>query len=217
MPTSSDGKSLGIFPNPSVHLSTPNHHELAAMHSAASAQNLFARQDWWEVIDALGIPSTGARTAFAVATSSALVDQGVPQQAVQLLPFIPTLLVKLGADGVLLVQLLRAGDARLTSPETRQYIISRCNNGTEDSLGVGGVYMRLFPAAEKVKPEDVVSVNGVGDTFAGAIVAGLAKMEKQGRERRVEALVGVAQRAAVESLKSKEAVASSVARLREEL
>jgi len=37
----------------------------------------------------------------------------------------------------------------------------------------GGVYMRLFPPVEVV--EDIVSVNGVGDTFLGVLVVGLAK------------------------------------------
>lgn len=77
-------------------------------------------------------------------------------------------------------------------------------------MGVGGVYMRLFPAVEEVRIEDVVSVNGVGDTFAGTLVAGLA-----GRDgRRVEEIVDIAQRAAVLSLKSKEAVSPGLGTLR---
>lgn len=148
---------------------------------------------------------------MAMATSSALVDQGIPQMAVQLLPFIPTLLTKLGAEGVLLTQLLKVGDERLESAEAAPFILSRCGNGTEGTLGVGGVYMRLFPAAERVSEEDVVSVNGVGDTFAGTIVAGLA------RGRRVEDVIGVAQRAAVLSLKSAEAVSGELVGLRSEL
>ncbi|KJX98026.1 IdgA domain protein [Zymoseptoria brevis] len=209
--------TLATYPHPSIHLSTPNIHELTSMHAAARSAGLMDREDWWSVIDALGIPPTGARTAFALATSSALVDQGIPQQAVQLLPFIPTLLTKLGAEGVLLTQLLSADDSRLTSPEARQYIVSRCRNGTEDSLGVGGVYMRLFPPAARVPAEEVVSVNGVGDTFAGVIVAGLAKAKKEGREARVEDLVGVAQRAAIVTLKSEGGVGKDVSRMMEEL
>lgn len=202
-------QELQTFPNASIHLSTPNELELSAMHAAARSLGFFDRDDWWGVVDALGIPSTGARVAFAQATNSALVDAGVPQQSIQLLPFIPSLCVKLGPQGVLLTQILPAGDERLYKKEHSPYILSRCANGTEETLGVGGVYMRLFPAAEMVKESDVVSVNGVGDTFLGALVASLAKGGS-----RMEDLIDVAQKAAVLTLKSKEAVSPEIATLR---
>ncbi|GAB7347460.1 hypothetical protein MBLNU459_g4375t1 [Dothideomycetes sp. NU459] len=203
--------SLRAFPTPSIHLTSPNTYELSAMHAAARSLGFFDRQDWWEVVDALGISSAGARTALTQATSPAIVDAGVPQQSIQLLPFIPCICTKMGADGVLLTQLLPAGDERLRSGDYAPYILSRCNNETEATLGVGGVYMRLFPAAETVAEHDIVSVNGVGDTFLGAIVAGLAK---RGRDARVEDLIDVAQKAAVLTLKSKEAVSPEIERLR---
>ncbi len=65
--------------------------------------------------------------------------------------------------------------------------------------------MRLFPAAEKVEDENVVSVNGVGDTFLGALIAGLAK----GLDLD-ERLIDIAQNAAVLTLKSKESVSPAV-------
>ena len=203
--------TLNIFPNPSIHLATPNTYELAAMHTAARETGAFDRTDWWEVIDALGIPHSGARVQLALATSAELVDRGVPQQAIQLLPFMPSICTKLGSQGVLLTQLLPANDARLTSGEYAPYIVSRCANGTEGTLGVGGVYMRLFPSVEEVKAEDVVSVNGVGDTFTGTLVAGLAS---RGPAARVEDLIDIAQRAAVLTLKSKEAVSPGLGTLR---
>jgi pseudouridylate synthase / pseudouridine kinase len=77
---------------------------------------------------------------------------------------------------------------------------------------VGGLYIRLFPAAETVSKEEVVSVNGVGDTFLGVLVAGLAK----GLDLD-ENLISVAQKAAVMTLKSKEAVSPQIASLSGEL
>jgi len=202
---------LRTFPDTSIHLSTPNSMELSAMYAAASSLGFFDRQDWWAVIDSLGIPSTGARVAMTMATNSALVDAGIPQQTIQLLPFIPTICVKLGADGVLLTQILPAGDSRLQDPASSPYILSRCFNLPEESSGVGGVYMRLFPAAEKVDEKDIVSVNGVGDTFLGTIIAGLAK---RGKDAKIEELVDIAQKAAVLTLKSKEAVSPELSSLR---
>ncbi|RMY52406.1 hypothetical protein D0865_05810 [Hortaea werneckii] len=201
---------LGVWPNPSISLATPNQYELAAMHHAARESGALEKEAWWSAIDALGIPSSGARTALALATSPDLVDQGVPQQALQLLPFIPAIATKLGSRGVLVTQLLSAGDKRLSSGEYAPYILSRCANGTEDTLGVGGVYMRLFPAAETVEAEEAVSVNGVGDTFAGTLVAGLAR---HGKSARVEDFVDVAQRAACLTLKSSEAVSPGLGTL----
>ncbi|OQO11665.1 hypothetical protein B0A48_03392 [Cryoendolithus antarcticus] len=205
---------LSVFPKSTIRLITPNATELAAMYTAARAGSFFDRADWWAVIDALGIPSSGARTAMSLATSPALVDQGIPQQSVQLLPFFPSICTKLGARGVLVTQILPANDARLSSADHAPYILSRCNNDTEDSLGVGGVYMRLFPAVEEVAEEDVVSVNGVGDTFCGVLVAGLSKAKQEGREGRVEEWIDVAQRAAVLTLKSEQAVSPGLGTLR---
>lgn len=202
--------TLSVFPNPSIHLATPNQHELSAMYTAARENAFFDRADWWAVIDALGIPQSGARTQMSLATSPKLIDEGIPQQSIQLLAFIPTIVTKLGTRGVLLTQLLPAGDPRLSSGDYAPYILSRCANETEETLGVGGVYMRLFPAVEEVEESEVVSVNGVGDTFVGTLLAGLSK----GEGKRVEDFVDLAQRAACLTLKSKEGVSGGLGTLR---
>ncbi|KAF2495686.1 hypothetical protein BU16DRAFT_527459 [Lophium mytilinum] len=197
-----------IFPNHLVNLASPNSHELAALHATATRLDLLAHPDWWRVIDALGIPSSGLRVPLALTTTSALVDEGIPQQSIQLLPFIPTILTKLGPRGVLLTKLLQAGDPRLSSPSAAPYVLARCSNGDTE---VGGVYVRLFEPDEVVGPKQVVSVNGVGDTFLGALLAGMVK------GRRVEDVVPIAQRAAGLSLRSKESVSLELVGLREEI
>lgn len=208
----SSSLELSAFPNHKIHLATPNSYELSAMYQAAKAQGYFDRADWWATIDGLGIPSTGARTKLALATTPQLVDQGIPQQAIQLLPFIPSIATKLGSEGVLLTQLLPANDPRLSSGDYAPYILS---HGLDTEGPVGGVYMRLFPAVEQVPETEIVSVNGVGDTFAGTLVAGLAKRKSQGREARVEDLVDVAQSAALLTLKSKESVSPEIGTLKD--
>jgi pseudouridine-5'-phosphate glycosidase/pseudouridine kinase len=70
--------------------------------------------------------------------------------------------------------------------------------------------MRLFPALEVV--EDVVSVNGVGDTFLGVLVAGLAKGLTLD-----ERLVDIAQRGAIMTLRSREAVSPELGLLSDKL
>ncbi|KAI9880014.1 MAG: hypothetical protein M1830_005933 [Pleopsidium flavum] len=197
---------LRATPGHTIDIATPNSIELAAMHTAAREADLFERLDWWKIIDSMGMPPTGSRHKLVAATNNELVDQGVPQQSIQLLPFIPCILTKLGPGGVLMTQLLRPGDERLTSTASAPYILSRSHDGNSV---VGGIYMRLFPPAEIVPNEEVVSVNGVGDTFLGIIVAGLAT----GRVD-IEELVNIAQRGSIRTLRSKEAVSPDLAMLR---
>lgn len=182
-------------PNNTVSLAAPNQLELSTMYMAARERGLLESDNWFNVIDAMGISSSNSRERLISMTSADLVDQGIPQQSIQLLPFIPCIVTKLGAQGVLLTQLLRAGDSRLTAPESTPYILSR---GIGSDL-VGGVYMRHFPPAAVLDQGDIVSVNGAGDTFLGVIVAGLAKgaVNKQ-----VEDIVPIAQEASLRTLKS---------------
>ncbi|KAK3695107.1 Indigoidine synthase A like protein-domain-containing protein [Podospora appendiculata] len=202
--TKTGSGGLHLFPHASVDLATPNQHELAAMYHAATRNGYFENPGWFEVIDAFGM--LGARDAFERLTSAELTDAGVPVQTINLLPYIPTIVTKLGPRGALLTALLPRRDPRLRDPDAAPYVLTRCRN---DHPHVGGVYMRLFPAAETVR--DVVSVNGVGDTFLGVLVAGLA----QGG--RIENLVDVAQRAAVLTLKSHESVSDELFGLKNEL
>ncbi|EGZ76462.1 hypothetical protein NEUTE2DRAFT_98313 [Neurospora tetrasperma FGSC 2509] len=194
---------LRLFPNASVDLASPNQYELSAMHGAATRNEYFTHS-WFEVIDTFGMH--GSRNKFVRLTSAEITDMGLPQQNIQLLPYIPTIITKLGAKGALVTMLLKPGDPLLKDSHHAPYILARNYN---DHPHVGGVYMRLFPPVETVK--DVVSVNGVGDTFLGVLVAGLAM------GGRVENLVDVAQRAACLSLRSHESVSMELAGLKGDL
>ncbi|KAI1385078.1 Indigoidine synthase A like protein-domain-containing protein [Hypoxylon trugodes] len=199
-----DIESLGVFPNASVDLATPNQYELAAMHAAAQRYEYFDNQNWWEVIDAFGM--RGARDRFVKLTSVSMTDAGIPQQAIQLLPFIPTIVTKMGSHGALLTMILKNDDPRLMDPAYEKFILSRSLNKHPE---VGGVYMRLFPPVERV--EDVISVNGVGDTFLGVLIAGLSQGGK------VENLINVAQKGAVLTLRSPQSVSEDLGTLRDGL
>ncbi|KAI1846810.1 hypothetical protein JX266_007031 [Neoarthrinium moseri] len=195
---------LGVYPKNSIDLATPNQYELAAMHAAAQQNGYLDNQKWWEVIDAFGMQ--GARGRFVHITSASLTNAGIPQQAVQLLPYIPTLITKLGDQGALLTTILRKDDPRLLDAAFEPFILTR---SFHDHPEIGGIYMRLFPVAETVT--DAVSVNGVGDTFLGVLVAGLA------RGGGIEDLMHVSQKAAVLTLKSAESVSDDLGTLTSEL
>lgn len=206
-PVRGHDEPLGIFPAPSVDLATPNRHELAAMHAAAAQHEYLADPRWFGVVDAFAMfGRDGIRERFVRLTTKDLTDAGVPQQAVQLLPYIPTLVAKLGDQGALLVEVMGPDDPRLRDAAHAPFILTRA---PVDHPTVGGVYMRLFPVAQEVP--DVVSVNGVGDTFLGVLVAGLA------RGGRTVNLVDVAQKAAVLTLRSSESVSDDLSTLEREL
>jgi pseudouridylate synthase / pseudouridine kinase len=197
-----------VVPNHVVSLATPNNYELTAIYNAASDAMMFESEQWWSIIDAFGFSGAGSQDRLVSVAGRDLVEQGIPQQCVQLLPFIPNLVTKLGRKGCLLASLLRHGDERLTRPENAPYVLSR--NLSSDGE-IGGLYMRLIPPFTEVKEEDVASVNGVGDTMLGCIVAGLVK------GRTLEEVLPIAQEAAVLTLKSPEAVSSQVRDLRARL
>ena len=198
--------SLPVVPENRLSLTTPNAIELASMHAAAGEAELFERSDWWQIIDSMGMSSSGSRDKLVTMTNVDLVDRGLPQQSIQLLPFIPTILTKLGSQGVLLTQLLRPQDPRLTSPSSSPYILSR--SAIENSV-LGGIYMRLFPPAEKLRGDQVISVNGAGDTFLGVIIAGLV----QDNPTDLADLINVAQSASIMTLKSKDPVSPQISTL----
>jgi pseudouridylate synthase / pseudouridine kinase len=89
----------GIYPTHDIELATPNEQELLAIYDAASTHGYLERQDWWTVIDALGISLSGVSLQLRQLTSPELVDKGIPQRMIQLLPFIPNIITKLGARG----------------------------------------------------------------------------------------------------------------------
>lgn len=199
-------------PHHAVNLACPNRLELAAMHAAARETLLFDSPSWWSIINAMNLSPTGSRERLIAATTAALVDEGIPQQSIQLLPFIPCLITKLGASGALLTQLLPPGDSRLTDPEYAPYILSRASPSPDAPFG--GVYMRLFPPATILTPDDIVSVNGAGDTLLGVIIAGVAKSDAA---KRIEDILPIAQEASRRTLASAGGVSQELIELRESL
>jgi pseudouridylate synthase / pseudouridine kinase len=200
-PTSPAITANDALPDHVLKLAAPNAMELTAMYMAAREQRYFDSEGWWKAVDSFGLSDSGSREKLTSVTNLALVEQGIPQQALQLLPYIPNLVIKLGPDGCLVVQVLQSNDPRLRSSDSAQYVIGRSFN---EDAAVGGVYMRMFPASEQVKQTDIVSVNGIGDTMLGVVMACLVKGWT------LEQAIPISQEAAVLSLKSAEAVSPNI-------
>ncbi|RDA91756.1 hypothetical protein CP533_4787 [Ophiocordyceps camponoti-saundersi (nom. inval.)] len=144
---------LGVFPHAGVHLATPNRYELEAMNAAARENGYLELGDWFGIIDSFRM--RGASDKFVHLTSSELVTAGVPVQSVQLLPYIPTILTKLGSRGVLLTMLLGRNDPLLRDPDANRFILTRTDehqvsgpDGSESESSSASDDNGVVPAAE---------------------------------------------------------------------
>ncbi len=200
--------TTNVAPNHVINLASPNSLELKAIYNAARDAMMFESEEWWKTIDSFGLTGSTSQDRLIAIAGRELVAEGIPQQSLQLLPFIPNLVTKLGRRGCLMASLLRRGDERLTRPESAPHILARSFSQESE---IGGVYMRLIPAFHEVGQDEIVSVNGIGDTMLGVIVAGLVK------GRTLEEVLPLAQEAAVLTLKSTEAVSPQVQSIREKL
>ena len=151
-----------VVPQNTISLATPNAYELQTMYNAAREVQLFDSAEWWHTINSFELSSAGSRDKLVLMTTVDLVDKGIPQQMIQLLPYIPNLVVKLGAQGTLLAYVLAKGDPCLTDPDAAPFLLSQTSS---EGTVVGGIYMRLFPPAEVVPTAEVVSVNGESAPF----------------------------------------------------
>lgn len=120
---------------------------------------------------------------------------GIMQQAIHLSPYFPNQLIKLGAKGVLSVRLIHADDELPITP------------GAILSPGTGifrGISVKHFPAET---PKQIVSVNGVGDTFLGVLLGNLSRAKSWGK---YEDNIVAAQKAACLTLASSESVSPEI-------
>ncbi|PUU78910.1 Indigoidine synthase A like protein-domain-containing protein [Tuber borchii] len=197
--------TLPIYPSTSaISLTTPNTHELTTMFTHAREIGMFEREDWWRVIDNISIDSMFLNTQLSTRLNANLLEEGIIQSAVHLSPYFSRIMVKLGADGVVLVQLLPPATSSTSAALPPGAIVSQ---GTG---AVRGIVVRHFPA-EAISQEDIVSVNGAGDTFLGAVLAGLAKLGMN--EVHLGEVISRAQKAACLTLRSPESVSERVAEI----
>lgn len=175
---------------------------------------LTSHNSWWKVIDSFSIGS-GFRTeldllARAKASPedpskgvlSFLVNQGVAQMAINLLPFFQHLVVKCGHLGVIVVMRVPS-TSKWSSERTNvhgRYIVAPGRPGGDLAV------VRHFPP-HTLPDDSIVNVTGAGDTLVAALLAGLVKSPKAFEDpEALSALIADAQTAAVLTLQSALAV-----------
>lgn len=136
-------------------------------------------------------------------TLSFLVDQGIAQMAVNLLPFFQHIIIKCGERGAIVVMRISPDEAT-TSPWGRErsnpqnrYIVAQGNNKEI-------VVLQHFPG---LVAETVTNVTGAGDSFVGAVLASLSQNPQAFcNPKDLEQMITTAQQAAILTLQSELAV-----------
>lgn len=161
---------LRVYPLHDISVASPNRLELASMFEAFSDAGKFDVDEWFPVIDDLNIGqdfrSSMEDLARATADLADIVSSGTVQQAVHLLPYISTLLVKNGSKGVTLFQLIEDAPVYKFNLQRHPSKFTKIWTGRHER----GILVHHVPAQE-IGPDNVVNVSGAGDTFFGVILS----------------------------------------------
>jgi pseudouridine-5'-phosphate glycosidase/pseudouridine kinase len=217
-------KSTSIFPAISsaldsdldgspITFASPNLLELAELYKCARAEpwELTSHDYWWRTIDKFSIGAEFRSSLDRLVrenagtkgkTLSFLVDQGIAQMAINLLPFFQHLVIKCGDLGVLLV--MRFPTDKPTAWIGEQSDIQRRQIVVHGKSEL--VVIKHYPA-HGIDSQSVVSVTGAGDSLVGAILAALTQNASAfDNPELADDVIQLAQSAAIQTLQSPLAV-----------
>ncbi|KAF5384895.1 hypothetical protein D9615_001481 [Tricholomella constricta] len=208
--------SLDIRPSQApIAFSSPNMLELAQLFSSAETLNLTSHPAWWHVIDNLALGSAFRADLEQLARKnvsdgdpskgnlSFLLEQGVVQMAVKLLPFFQHLVIKCGEQGVLVVMRVSEPEV-LVSPWAVKH--SQTSQRTIIARGKSNevIVLQHFPPHPI---EEVLNVTGAGDSFVGALLANILQHPDAFHDpKKLSDAMFAAQNAAILTLQSRRAV-----------
>jgi pseudouridine-5'-phosphate glycosidase/pseudouridine kinase len=197
------------------------------MYNASRAEplDLTSHDVWWRVIDNFAI-SHKFRTELeqlakrnvsdedlSKGTLSFLVDDGIAQMAINLLPFFQNLLIKCGERGLIVAMRISGRDAAMSqwaqehSNLFRRRIVA---HGTSS----GEIVVLLHVPGLSLPKESILNVTGAGDTLVGSILASLVLQEMGtfSHPSSLDDALHAGQQAAVLTLQSCHAVSPFLAR-----
>lgn len=176
---------LKVFPNNIILLVTPTVEELGQIHDSFARREFFDDYDaWFPMLDLLGIDSQFREKMASLALKNkamkTMLDKGVIQQAVQILPYIPNILVKLGSQGCALISLNTNVEDYKSVPTTSKFrpsftLISQGRKYEEGKTL--GVTIEHFDVPTENANLKVVNVTGAGDSLLGYLTALLIKTD----------------------------------------
>lgn len=212
----------GVIPNNSIDFATPNIFELTGLHNKLFENEYFDTDSWFVVIDSLGIGSTfrSRMEQFARKVpdiADLLLVEGITQKAIQILPYIPILLVKLGSKGVILFEII-SGNASIESQvqQSRNLSSEHAAQGIVEEYflspnsGNVGLLIQYFPATS-IHSDTIQSVTGAGDTFCGVVLSETARNPSwfYDAKERID-VIGRAQKAASLTVQSNKSVSEKI-------
>lgn len=191
-------------------LATPTASELTTIHDALESRGLFDVDVWFPVLDSLGINSQfrNQLDSLGLPVFKYAIKEGILQKAFKLLPYIPSLVIKLGDKGLFVVNI-----SVITNQLVRRTKASRDSALSSGPLIDGirlGVCVEYFKIPKSIR---IKNVTGAGDTLVGVLAQetlrhGTDWLFNSG-DRRTKILQR-AQLAAGESLQSQESVSINI-------
>jgi pseudouridine-5'-phosphate glycosidase/pseudouridine kinase len=165
---------------------TPNLRELAQIYKACREEplDLTSYDVWWRVIDDFAIShqfrielerlakQNVSDEDISKGTLSFIIDDGIAQMAVNLLPFFQNLVIKCGERGLIVAMRVSRQDiarstwAREHSNLFRRRIVAHGKSSRE-------IVILLHIPALSLRKENIFNVTGAGDSLVGSIVASL--------------------------------------------
>jgi pseudouridine-5'-phosphate glycosidase/pseudouridine kinase len=201
-----------------IMFSSPNVSELAQMYQTASGsgEDLIGHDRWWRTINNFSLGSEFRTDLELLArrdvsdhdspkgTLSFIIDEGVSQMAVNLLPFFQHLVIKCGERGVIVVMRIHGQDIETSGwRHEKSNALRRCVVATNSSTKEM-VVIQHFPAPQADK---VVNVTGAGDSIVGYLLASLiCNPGVLNHPNTLKDVIDAAQTAAVLTLQSSHAV-----------
>jgi pseudouridine-5'-phosphate glycosidase/pseudouridine kinase len=199
------------------------------LYQQAQLLDLTSHDRWWRIIDSLGLGSKFRTDLELLSRRDAsdhnpsrgnlafLVEKGVAQMAINLLPFFRHLVIKCGDLGVIVVMRLTGDEAAQSSWSTEstnchaRYVVSH------SSISGDIVVLQHFPALQL--PGDAsLNTTGAGDSLVGALLAALVQSPKAFHAvGSLQHTIDTAQQAALSSLQSPCAVSPLLSSLHEQL
>ena len=202
---------------PPIAFFSPNLLEFTHVYNSIQAEpyNFLSNTYWWSCVDSMGLNSAFRMDLEQLArrnatdldvgkgTMSFIIDQGIAQMAIHLLPFFQHIIIKCGERGAICAMRISAKDAT-TSPWSRErsnpqarYIVAQGSNKET-------IVLQHFPG---LAVDNVMSVTGAGDSFVGTVLASLSRdLKVFYNPNNLEQVITSAQQAAILTLQSDLAV-----------
>lgn len=199
-------------------LATPTVSELRTIHDELDNLELFDVENWFPVLDSLGLNGDFRNKLGSIKDIrfQKLMREGVLQQAFKILPYIPALAIKLGKDGLVLINISMNMDAdekplNDLNPAINISSAGKRLNNMEFQMGVD---IQYYDVPENIS--NIENMTGAGDSLAGVLIQQMAQFGSnwlfQGGSVRNKA-ISKAQRAAALSIQENTTISESIKQL----